>query len=198
MIIFKNDSSDAPYIRFKEIYSNARISNQESIEAVSISSFSNKINEVDARFVNLKIIDDKEFIFFSNYLSPKAIQFESHNQMVALFYWSSINTQIRIKGNIKKTSKDYNNQYFMHRSKEKNALAISSNQSTPIDSYSKVLQNYNTVLASEKLSECPEYWGGYSFTPYYFEFWEGHNSRLNKRDVYEMIDNEWHHYILQP
>ena len=44
----------------------------------------------------------------------------------------------------------------------------------------------------------PNFWGGYSFIPYYFEFWEGHESRLNKRDVYEMKSNEWEHGILQP
>ena len=35
------------------------------------------------------------------------------------------------------------------------------------------------------LKDCPEYWGGYSFVPYYFEFWEGMNLDLI-REVYEM------------
>ena len=44
----------------------------------------------------------------------------------------------------------------------------------------------------------PEYWGGFSFTPYYFEFWEGHKSRVNKRCVYELKNKKWICYILQP
>ena len=36
----------------------------------------------------------------------------------------------------------------------------------------------------------PSYWGGYSFKPYYFEFWEGQN-RLNKRTIYKRINSEW-------
>ena len=44
----------------------------------------------------------------------------------------------------------------------------------------------------------PDFWGGYSFTPYYFEFWKGHENRLNKRHVYERQDNEWVERLLQP
>jgi pyridoxine/pyridoxamine 5'-phosphate oxidase len=99
---------------------------------------------------------------------------------------------------LKKTSNEYNQNYFFDRSEEKNALAISSNQSKPIDSYNLVIENYNISLKSDDLKKCPEFWGGYSFTPYYFEFWEGHQSRLNKRDVYELKGEDWIHSILQP
>ena len=80
--------------------------------------------------------------------SPKASAFNSHNQIAALIYWSSINVQIRMKANIKKTSKEFNQKYFFDRSEEKNALAISSNQSKQIDSYSQVKENYNKSLES--------------------------------------------------
>ena len=148
--------------------------------------------------MNLKFIDNKEFIFFSNYNSAKSIEFRDHNQITALIYWNSTNTQIRMKALIKKKSVKYNKSYFANRSKKKNALAISSNQSNPIDSFEKVLENYNESIKFDNLKECPEYWGGYSFTPYYFEFWEGHQSRLNKRDVYELNGEDWIHRILQP
>ena len=95
-------------------------------------------------------------------------------------------------------SNDYNQRYFENRSKKKNALAISSNQSKPIDSYEQVIENYNKSLSKDDLKKCPEYWGGYSFTPYYFEFWEGHESRLNKREIFEKIDGCWRHSFVQP
>ncbi len=198
MIEFRNNNSEKPYIKFRKKFKEALLAHQDSIEAIVVSSYSIKSNEVDSRFVNLKILDDKKFIFFSNYLSPKSIQFKSHNQVSILIFWNSINTQIRIKGNVNKTSEDFNQKYFENRSEKKNALAISSRQSNTIDSFEEVIENYNKSLEFDNLKQCPAYWGGFAFTPYYFEFWEGHDSRLNRRDVYQMKDNEWERLIIQP
>ena len=198
MIQFNNLNQEIPYQLFKEKYDEAVNAGQKSIEAISISSFNMEMNEVDSRYVNLKFISKHEFIFFSNYNSPKAVSFNSHSQIAALVYWPSINVQIRIKAKIKKTSNEYNQKYFFDRSEEKNALAISSNQSKPIDSYSQVKENYNKSLKNDDLKKCPEFWGGYSFTPYYFEFWEGHESRINKREAFNMTDGVWRRLFLQP
>ena len=198
MIQFNNLNTEIPYQFLKEKYDEALNAGQRGIEAISISSYNKEISEVDSRYVNLKFITNDEFIFFSNYDSPKASSFNSNNQIAALVYWPIVNVQIRMKAEIKKTSHEYNQKYFFDRSEEKNALAISSNQSKPIDSYNQVKENYNKSLKNDDLKKCPEFWGGYSFTPYYFEFWEGHESRLNKREVYEKSDDSWKHLILQP
>jgi len=198
LITFNNISKETPYLILKEKFDQSLKANQENIEAISISSYSNDTKEVNSRFVNLKFIKEKEFIFFTNYDSCKSKDFNSHNQITALIFWNSINTQIRIKAKIKKTPIEFNKDYFKNRNPKKNALAISSNQSSPINSYEMVQNNYNNSLRLDNLKECPDSWGGFSFTPYYFEFWEGHESRLNKRDVYELNINEWKHYILQP
>ena len=198
MIQFNDLNQEMPYLVFKEKYNEALDAKQKNIEAISISSYNIEISEVDSRYVNLKFVTNDEFIFFSNYDSPKALSFNSHNQIAALVYWPSINVQIRMKAKIKRTTDEFNQKYFFDRSEEKNALAISSNQSNPINSYSQVKENYNKSLKNDDLKKCPEFWGGYSFTPYYFEFWEGHESRLNKREVYEKSDDSWKHLILQP
>ena len=198
MIKFNDLNQETPFQLLKEKYDDALNAGQKGIEAISISSYNKEISEVDSRYVNLKFITNDEFIFFSNYNSPKAASFNSHSQITALVYWPSINVQIRIKANIKKTTNEFNQKYFFDRAENKNALAISSNQSKPIDSYNQVKENYNKSLKNDDLKKCPEFWGGYSFTPYYFEFWEGHESRLNKREVYEKSDDSWKHLILQP
>jgi pyridoxamine 5'-phosphate oxidase len=198
MIQFNNLNKDIPYLLFKEKYNEALNQGQKGIEAISISSYNKEINEVDSRYVNLKFIIKDEFIFFSNYNSPKASSFNSHNQIGALIYWPSVNTQIRMRAKIKKTSLDFNQNYFFDRSRKKNALAISSNQSNPIESYNQVQENYNACLKNDDLKKCPKHWGGFSFTPYYIEFWEGHESRINKREVYNKIDGDWKQLFLQP
>jgi len=198
MIQFNNLNQEMPYQLFKAKYDEAFNSGQKGIEAISVSSFNTKMQEVDSRYVNIKFISNDEFIFFSNYNSPKADSFNSHSQIAALVYWPSINVQIRMRAKIKRTTDEFNQNYFFNRSEEKNALAISSNQSKPIDSYNQVKENYNKSLKNDDLKKCPEFWGGYAFTPYYFEFWEGHESRLNKREAYEKSDDNWKHLILQP
>lgn len=198
MVIIKNTPDIEPYKLFKKFYNLSLKNNQQSIEAIAISSFDKENNEVDSRYVNLKYVLNEEWIFFSNYQSKKAHHFLTHNQISALFFWNNINVQIRMKGKINQTTRKFNDDYFAQRDKKKNALAISSNQSKVIGSYEDVVARYNESIENNDLTKCPKYWGGFSFTPYYFEFWQGHDSRINKRDVYEFINNEWIHNHLQP
>ena len=199
MIKFLNLNSEKPYSYFQALYQEALENGQKGIEAISVSSYNRASSEVEARYVNLKYIANNEWIFFSNYHSPKANQFESHSQVSILVYWASINTQIRMKAKIFKTSAEFSNEHFQGRTKEKNALAISSNQSQIIGSFDEVEKNFYETLES-MTSEMvrPDFWGGYSFIPYYFEFWQGHKNRLNKRHVFELEDKEWAERFLQP
>ena len=199
MIKFLNLSSEKPYAYFQALYQEALENGQRGIEAISVSSYNLVSSEVEARYVNLKYIANNEWIFFSNYHSPKANQFESHSQVSILIYWASINTQIRMKAEIFKTSAEFSNEHFQGRTKEKNALAISSHQSQIIKSFDEVEKNFNETLESITSETVrPDFWGGYSFIPYYFEFWQGHKNRLNKRHVFEQQDKEWAERFLQP
>lgn len=198
MIEFNNLSQEEPFLIFEKKYKEALKAGQSNVEAAAVSSFNKKSNEVDCRFVNIKLISKNNFLFFTNYNSPKSIAFNTHNQVSAVFYWSSINFQVRIKAIIKRTSAEYNNTYFKKRSESKNALAISSNQSKKIESYEKVILNFKDIEESSNLKKCPDFWGGFSLTPYYFEFWEGHESRINKRNSFEIIDGNWNSFFLEP
>ena len=199
MIEISNLNKSEPYDEFHKLYISAVEAGQDSVEAIAISSFNKNENEVESRFVNLKYIKDDEWIFFTNYSSKKAKDFLSHDQISALFHWPSTNVQIRIKARIRKSNSDLSDDHFKKRTVKKNALAISSNQSNPINSYDDIIKNYNRALNSENiLDKRPEYWGGYSFTPYYFEFWEGHDSRINKRRVFYKNDLVWQFTVLQP
>lgn len=198
MIDIKKISNSEPFLLMKNMYESALNNNQKNIEAILIASFDKNKNEVDARYVNLKSIVDDELFFFSNYESPKSKQFNSHSQISAIFYWSSINVQIRMKAKIKKTSKSLSDHHFKNRALSKNALAISSNQSEKIDSYESVKNKYEKVLKENSLVHRPDYWGGFVFKPYYIEFWVGDENRLNKREVYEKTSTKWIKYYLEP
>ena len=67
MIQFNNLSKEPPYLVFKKKYEDSLNANQKNIEAISIASYSTSKKEVNARYVNLKIVEENKFIFFSNY-----------------------------------------------------------------------------------------------------------------------------------
>ncbi len=197
-ILFSNLEKSEPYNILVSHFDKACEQGQSSIDAIAISSFNTRLNEVSSRFVNLKYIIGDEWIFFSNYKSHKAEDFESHDQISALIFWNSINIQIRIKADISKSSKEISDNHFRRRSKEKNSLAISSKQSNISTSFQKIEDNFYDTIKSKDLFIRPDYWGGYSFKPYEIEFWKGHKHRLNKRDLFVKKDGFWDHYILQP
>ncbi len=141
-------------------------------------------------------IEDREL---SESESPKAMDFNSHNQISALLYWRELNLQIRLKAKIHKSSTTFSDNHFKKRSIEKNALSISSSQSKVISSYNAVEDLYNKTLSQiNNQTKRPDYWGGFTFIPYYFEFWQGHENRLNKRHVFEQKNDEWVEKLLQP
>lgn len=198
MINFKNINKSKPFQLFSESYSLAIEKGQKNIESASISSYDIKKREVSSRHVNIKYFIDDKFIFFTNYDSPKSTDFKFHKQISALFFWESINIQIRMKAHIQKTSKTFNQKHFSLRSDSKNILAISSRQSQVISDYKEVVENYNKVKNSGIYNKCPDYWGGYSFKPYEIEFWEGSELRLNKRNMFKKHKSNWNHSILEP
>lgn len=198
MINLSKISKAQPYKVYKSYYDKALKKKEPNIEAISISSYDPRSFEVNSRYVNLKYINKDEWIFFSNYESVKADEFHLHNQISVNSFWPSINVQIRIKANIYKSKKSLTKKHFYLRARKKNALAISSNQSNKIDSYEEIVKNYKDILKNNNDLKLPDHWGGYSFTPYYFEFWEGHESRINKRLVYVKNAKKCENFIIQP
>ena len=195
---FINTPTNSPYLKLREYYDEALNKNQKNIDAISISSYDAINKEISSRFVNLKYIKNEEWIFFSNYNSSKARDFDNHNQISTALYWNSIDVQIRTKAHIFKASKNFSDLHFSKRDKTKNALARSSRQSEKINSFEDVMNNYKNALKNENNIDRPYFWGGYSFTPYLIEFWEGNVSRVNKRLVYKKNIDFWENYYLQP
>lgn len=200
MINTKNiDLENIPLKKFLDFYNKAIDLDQQHIEACCISTINTNKESAHSRFVNIKYILSTDFIFFTNYQSNKSIEIQMSPKIALNFFWSSINTQIRIEGIAKKLKKSLSDDHFRHRNIKKNALSISSKQSKIINSYDYVIENYENQL--KKVSELhvrPDYWGGYSVRPHYFEFWEGHDSRINKRNVYKLNNNKWNNVFLQP
>src|SRR4051812_21392584 len=79
-----------------------------------------------ARIVLLKGFDQNGFIFYTNYLSRKGKEIAKNPLGALLFFWGSLERQVRIEGTIEKISKEDSIKYFQTRPKASQLGAVIS------------------------------------------------------------------------
>ena len=67
------------------------------------------------RTVLLKGMDDRGFVFFTNYNSRKARELDQTGRAALLFYWPSLVRQVRIDGLVTKVEEAESDAYFATR-----------------------------------------------------------------------------------
>jgi pyridoxamine 5'-phosphate oxidase len=147
-----------------------------------------------ARLVLLKQVDERGFVFFTNYNSPKARDLDSNPQAALVFYWPQFERQVRVEGTIERTSAAESDAYFKTRPRESQIGALASPQSEVIDSREFLEQQAGQLEKRYEGREVdrPPHWGGYRLRPERIEFWKGRPSRLHDRIVYELqSDCSW-------
>ena len=144
------------------------------------------------RIVLLKEFSNDGFVFFTNYISDKAKQLSQNKNAALLFFWNELHRQVRIEGEVEKLSREESIEYFNSRPYESRLGAIVSKQSSVLSSRQDLINKFNE--AKDKYPDeppCPDNWGGYVLKPTYFEFWQGRESRLHDRIVFEKNINDW-------
>ena len=154
----------------------------------------NKDGRPAARMVLLKGVDERGFIFFSQYESPKGRDLEENPQAALVFYWSELERQVCVSGVVRKVPREESEAYFKTRPKGSRLAAWVSRQSE-IVSNREVLEKKFSQLATQYANgqvPLPPYWGGYVLSPTRFEFWQGRPSRLHDRFLYtKQSDGRW-------
>ncbi len=198
----KLDVDPDPLVQFQKWFQQARDSDPPEwfeVNAMSLST-TDAQGHVTARIVLLRGIDDGKFVFFTNYQSTKAQQITKCPNVALCFYWPHLQRQVRIEGQVSKTSRQRSDQYFQTRPRDSQLGAHVSCQSAEVESRA-VLEQQMAELKRHYGDEpvpCPENWGGYAVTPTQFEFWQGRPGRLHDRIVFRQHDDDWSIVRLSP
>src|SRR3978361_608725 len=85
-----------------------------------------------ARIVLMKGFDNNGFVFYTNYLSRKGKEIAKNPLGAVLFFWETLERQIRIEGVIEKASREDSEKYFQSRPRASQLGAVASPQSQEI------------------------------------------------------------------
>ena len=152
-----------------------------------------------ARIVLIKGVDERGFVFFTNYESRKGREIADNPRASLLFYWIELERQVRIEGTVVKTSADESDAYFASRPLGSRIGAWASEQSQVIESRTLLEAREREISARYGDNPPrPPHWGGYRLVPDAIEFWQGRPSRLHDRLLYTRNRDTWDIVRLSP
>ncbi|GAB4234775.1 MAG: pyridoxamine 5'-phosphate oxidase [Chlamydiales bacterium] len=156
--------------------------------------------KVSSRTVLLKYVDERGFVFFTNYCSKKGVHLAENPYVSVTFYWPSTHRQVCIEGKAYRIAKEDSDRYFAMRPRQSQIAAWASSQDRAIAGR-ELLEDMFVQMEEEwagREVQRPDYWGGYRIIPHFFDFWHGRPNRLHDRFHYILDMGTWRLYRVQP
>jgi pyridoxamine 5'-phosphate oxidase len=152
------------------------------------------------RIVLLKAVDERGFVFYTNYESRKGRELLAHPKAALCFHWQPLERQVRVEGRVEQVSDAEADTYFASRARQSQIGAWASQQSRPLTSDEELearVEELDARYAGVAVPR-PPYWSGFRVVPERIEFWRNRAFRLHERLLFERADGGWRMQRLFP
>ena len=188
-----------PIAQFERWFAEAREAKVPEANAMALATATRE-GSPSVRMVLLKGVDQRGFVFFTDYRSQKGVELATNPRAALVFYWAELERQVRITGRVSRVPKEESEIYFQTRPRLSRISALTSHQSAVIPDRESLEERAREIAQRYPGDEIPlpEYWGGHRVTPEIIEFWQGRENRLHDRIRYMRDGDSWRMERLSP
>jgi pyridoxamine 5'-phosphate oxidase len=189
----ENDVAKNPFAQFEKWMKEAVESNVLEVQAMNLATV-NELGQPSSRIVYMREYSNHQLTFYTNFESKKGKHIAHSKYGSCLFFWTELERQIRLEGELIKADDAISDAYFNARPRESQISAWASPQSKVLKSREELNQLITEIDKKFEGQAVPRpaFWGGYHLNIRYYEFWQGRKSRRHDRIAYEQNEtNEW-------
>ena len=191
--------SHDPIAKFIRWLNDARRLGIQNYEAMALATAA-RSGKTAVRFVLLKRIDERGFVFFTDARSRKGRELHDNPHASLALYWQPKGRQVRVEGSVKEVTAQEADVYWTTRPRQSQLAASASYQSARLRSRAELLGRYARLAGKLRGREVPRpsWWTGFRVRPDVIEFWTHREHRLHDREIYLRHGRQWRRSLLQP
>ena len=188
-----------PYALFDEWLKEAEASEPNDPNTLALASV-DESGMPNVRMVLLKGVDERGFVFYTNFESAKGQEVLGAMKAAMCFHWKSLRRQVRVRGPVEIVTDEEADAYYNSRHPQSRLGAWASDQSRPLDGRQTLIdrvEEYREKYGEENIPR-PPHWSGFRIKPDTIEFWQDGEFRLHDRIVFSPSGEGWDKVRLYP